>query len=146
MTVDRISGAALVILGLVVVFERRVLPLGTHSQPGPGYFPLILAILLTVMGALLVWRGGIARALRSLSWSEAPHAAAILGCCLFCTFFMERIGYRITILAVMAFLFGFMERLRLWQTAALALGFSLGTFYLFDTFLRVPLPRGGWGF
>jgi hypothetical protein len=39
-----------------------------------------------------------------------------------------------------------MERLRLWQVAALTLGLSLGTFWLFDSFLRVPLPRGGWGF
>ena len=25
-------------------------------------------------------------------------------------------------------------------------GFSFGTFWLFDTLLRVPLPRSGWGF
>jgi hypothetical protein len=31
-------------------------------------------------------------------------------------------------------------------TLALTLGFSLGTFWLFDSLLRVPLPRGGWGF
>jgi len=38
------------------------------------------------------------------------------------------------------------ERLRPWLTLALALGLSLGTFWLFDSLLRVPLPRGGWGF
>jgi hypothetical protein len=39
-----------------------------------------------------------------------------------------------------------MERLRLWLALALTLGLSLGTFWLFDTLLRVPLPRGAWGF
>lgn len=146
MPIDRLSGAVLVLLGLFVVWERRVLPLGNHSQPGPGYFPLLLAILLVVLGILLVLRGGSSSPFRSLSWSEAPHAFAILGCSLFATLFMERVGYRLSMLVIMGFLFGIVERLRLWQTFALAFGFSLGTFYLFDTLLRVPLPRGGWGF
>ncbi len=146
MTIDRLSGGILVLLGLFVVWERRVLPLGNHSQPGPGYFPLLLAVLLIILGTLLALRGGLSNPFRSLSWSEAPHAMAIIGCSVFATLFMERIGYRVTMLVIMGFLFGVMERLRLWQTLTLAFGFSLGTFYLFDTLLRVPLPRGGWGF
>lgn len=146
MTIDRLSGMIMILVGLFVAWERRVLPLGTHSQPGPGYFPLLLALLLIVMGILLVWGGRSSRTIRSLTWEETPHAAAILGCCLFATFFLEMIGYRLTMLAIMGFLFGVMERLRLWLTAILTLGFSFGTFYLFDTLLRVPLPRGGWGF
>jgi putative tricarboxylic transport membrane protein len=146
MTIDRVSGAVLVLLGIFVVWERRVLPLGNHTQPGPGYFPLLLAILLIIMGTLLILRGGSSSPFRSVSWSEAPHAMAILGCSIFATLFMERIGYRISMLVIMGFLFGVMERLRLWQTLILSLVFSFGTFYLFDTLLRVPLPRGGWGF
>ena len=49
-------------------------------------------------------------------------------------------------LLVMGFLFGVMERIKLWLTLLLTFGFSFGTFWLFDTLLRVPLPRGGWGF
>jgi putative tricarboxylic transport membrane protein len=146
MTIDRLSGAVLAFLGLFVVWEGRVLPLGTHNQPGPGYFPTLLAVLLVALGALLAWRGGSSPRFRSLSWSEAPHAAAIVGCGILATLFMERIGYRVSMMLIMGFLFGFMERLRLWQVLTLSAGFSLGTFYLFDTLLRVPLPRGGWGF
>jgi len=146
MTIDRVSGSALLLLGLFVVWERRVLPLGTHGQPGPGYLPLLLAILLVLLGGLLVLRGGGAAPLRTVDWSEAPHAVAILACTVFATALLERLGYRVTMVIVLGFLFGVMERLRLWQVAALTLGLSLGTFWLFDSFLRVPLPRGGWGF
>ena len=59
---------------------------------------------------------------------------------------METIGYRLTMLIVLGFLFGVMERIKLWLTLLLTFGFSLGTFWLFDSLLRVPLPRGGWGF
>ncbi len=146
MTIDRVSGAFLVLLGLFVVWERRVLPLGTTHHPGPGYVPLLLAVLLIILGAILIARGKGARVLRSVTWSEAPHAAAILGCCLFIFFFMETIGYRLTMLVVLGFLFGVMERLKIWLACILTFGFAFGTFWLFDSLLRVPLPRGGWGF
>jgi putative tricarboxylic transport membrane protein len=146
MTIDRVSGAFLVLVGLFVVWERRVLPLGSTSHPGPGYFPLLLAVLLIILGAILIARGKDAKSIRSVSWPEAPHAVAILGCCLFVTLFMETIGYRLTLLLVLGFLFGVMERIKPWLTLVLTFGFSLGTFWLFDSLLRVPLPRGGWGF
>ena len=57
MTVDRLSGALLVLLGLFVLWERRVLPLGSSQHPGPGYAPLLLAILLIVLGAILIVGG-----------------------------------------------------------------------------------------
>jgi putative tricarboxylic transport membrane protein len=146
MTIDRLSGAFLVLLGLFVVWERRVLPLGTTHHPGPGYFPLLLAILLIIFGTILIIRGKGAPLIRTLTWPEAPHAVAILGCCLFITLFMEQIGYRLTMFIALGFLFGFMERIKLWLTLALTGGFAFGTFWLFDSLLRVPLPRGGWGF
>jgi len=59
---------------------------------------------------------------------------------------METIGYRLSMLIALGFLFGVMERIKLWLTLLLTFGFSFGTFWLFDTLLRVPLPRGGWGF
>jgi hypothetical protein len=59
---------------------------------------------------------------------------------------MERVGYRITMIIILGFLLGAMERIRLWQALTLTLGLALGSFWLFDSLLRVPLPRGGWGF
>lgn len=146
MTIDRLSGAFLALLGLFVLWERRVLPLGTSQHPGPGYAPLLLAILLIVFGAILIIGGKGAPSLRSISWSEAPHAAAILACCIFITLLMERIGYRLTMFIVLGFLLGVIERMKIWLVLSLVAFFSLGSFWLFDSLLRVPLPRGGWNF
>ena len=146
MTIDRVSGAFLVLVGLFVAWERRVLPLGSASRPGPGYFPLLLALLLIILGVILIARGKQAKKLRSISWAEAPHALAILGCCIFVSLFMEAIGYRLTLLLTLSFLFGLVERIKPWLTLVLSFSFSLGTLWLFDSLLRVPLPRGEWGF
>ncbi|MEI8189742.1 MAG: tripartite tricarboxylate transporter TctB family protein [candidate division NC10 bacterium] len=140
------SGAFLALVGLFVVWERRVLPLGTTHHPGPGYVPLLLAVLLILFGVILIVRGKGAPSIRSVSWPEAPHAIAILACCIFTTVMMERIGYRLTMVIALGFLFGVMERIKPWLTVTLTAGLSLGSFWLFDSLLRVPLPRGGWGF
>jgi len=146
MTIDRVSGTFFILLGLFVIWERKVLPLGTTGNPGPGYFPLLLAILLILLGGLLVIHGGHAIALRSVKWPEARTAMAILGCCIFATLGMETIGYRVTMVLILGFLFGILERLKIWQVLALTLSLAFGSFWLFDTFLKVPLPRGGFGF
>jgi len=146
MTVDRISGAFLFFLGLFVAWEDRVLPLGTHRHPGPGYFPLLLSAILVILGFLLFLRGRSSPHLRSMRWGEAGHAAAILACSFLATFGIERLGYRITMLLVLGFLFGVIERLKLWQVVVLTIGLSFGSFWVFDSLLRVILPRGGLGF
>ena len=52
MAIDRISGIVLLILAVFVAVETRVLPLGDHSNPGPGYLPLLLASILAVLSVV----------------------------------------------------------------------------------------------
>ncbi len=146
MTTDRLSGAFLFLLGLFVAWEDRVLPLGTHERPGPGYFPLLLSIILGILGLLLLLRGRSSSPLRSVHWEEAKHAAAILACSFLATFGIEKLGYRVTMILVLGFLFGVVERMKLWQVVVLTVSLSLGSFWVFDSVLRVILPRGGLGF
>lgn len=145
MTTDRISGIALLILSLFVVWEDRNLPLGTHSIPGPGYLPLMLASFLAILAIIMIIRGSASLPFRSISWIEGRHALAILICSLFATFFLESLGYRLTVLIILLFLFGVMERIKWWLTICLSFGLSFGSFWLFDTLLKVILPRGGLG-
>ena len=53
LTTDRIGGSALCLVALFVMWESRALPLGIWRQPGPGYFPVLLAALLLILGALV---------------------------------------------------------------------------------------------
>ncbi len=53
MTTNRVAGAALVGLALVVFWASRGLPLGSLRNPGPAYLPVALALVLLGFGALL---------------------------------------------------------------------------------------------
>jgi hypothetical protein len=144
--IDHVAGAALALLAVAVARESRSLPLGSLSEPGPGYAPMVLAAVLGFCGLLVIAVGGGSAAWRALRWGEARHAAAIFACCAFAALFLERLGYRLTMLAILLFLLGAVERRRPLTVLAVSFGLSWGSFWLFADFLRTPLPLGPWNF
>jgi putative tricarboxylic transport membrane protein len=146
LTTDRISGSVLVIFSLLVIWQSRLLPLGTFRQPGPAYIPVLLASLLLIFGVILVATGGRAPALSTIRWNEWRQALAIFLACILAVFGIERLGYRLTVLLMLGFLLKLVERRGWALSAILALVLAFGSFYLFHTLLRVPLPLGPMGF
>jgi hypothetical protein len=145
-TRNRVAGAVIFLFALYVMWEDRVLPLGTYHRPGPGYMPLLLAVILAVAGLLIVLTSGTSPAFASLAWTEWRHALAILAGCGFTALALERLGYRLTVILLVGLLLSVVERRRPVTVIAMALGLSLGTFYVFCTLLQVPLPLGPGGF
>ena len=145
-TLDQISGAVLLLLAFVVLWESRSLPLGTLHNPGPGYMPTLLAFLLAGLSIAMILFGYNSPHLGSLEWTEGKHALAILVACAFAAVALERIGFRITMLLLLLFLLGVVERLKPILVFSVALGLSLGSFWFFHNLLRVPLPLSPLGF
>lgn len=145
LTTDRVAGGALILLALFTLWESRRLPLGSLRHPGPAYMPVALAVLLLVLGILVVLADRHAAAVAAVGWTEWRHAVAIFAVCAFAAWALERLGYRLTVAAALAFLVGVVERKGVVFTVVFSLALALGTFLLFDTLLRVPLPRGPFG-
>ena len=145
MTVDRVAGVALVLIGLATLWESRAFPLGSLHRPGPAYMPVVLALLLIVFGVAVFAMGRGARTLREVGWPEWRHAVAIFAACAFAAWGLERLGYRLTMAMVVGFLLLALERKGWVLGLGLTLVMAWGSFYLFDTLLRVPLPRGPFG-
>jgi len=145
LTTNRVAAVALAVVAVAVLFESRKLPLGSLHHPGPAYMPVLLAVALLVFAILVAAYGGAARGVGTVGWTEWRHAAAILGTCAFAAIALERLGYRLTMAVSLGFLIGVIERQRLILTLALAVAIAGGSYLLFDTLLRVPLPRGPFG-
>jgi hypothetical protein len=71
---------------------------------------------------------------------------AILAASVFAIFAIERLGYRLTVLLMLGFLVKVVEKRGWLVSLAFALSFSFGSYFLFYTILRVPLPEGPLGF
>jgi len=143
---DQFSGLMLLALALYVGWENRVYPIGSLQEPGPGYLPLLLAVFLGAIGLLIALWGYTSAPLASVKWNEATRAIVILVACGAATFALERIGYRLTVIALLVFFLGALERRRPLPVALVALGFSFASFYVIGDLLHVPLPRSKWGF
>ena len=142
---DQVAGLMLLALALYVGWMNRAYPLGTLAEPGPGYMPLLLAIFMGVMGVLVVITGARSQPVADIDWSDTGRAFALLVACGVATFALEKLGYRITVAALLIFLLGVMERRTPWMVALVGAGFSVATYYVFATLLRVPLPVSAWG-
>jgi putative tricarboxylic transport membrane protein len=145
LTTDRVAGVALVAIGLYVLWESRVLPLGTLRNPGPAYMPIVLALLVMFFGVLTALSTGASTRIAAVGWRESRHAIVILAVCAFVAFTLERLGWRTTVALSLAFLVAVVERKGVLISAVFALAVALGSYFLFDTLLRVPLPVGPLG-
>ena len=143
---DQLAGLMLLLLALYAGWENRVYPIGTLAEPGPGYLPLLIAVFLGAVGLMIAAAGGKSTPLASMKWTEARRAIVILVACGAATFALERIGYRLTVIALLVFFLGVLERRRPVPVALVAIGFSFASFYVVGDLLHVPLPRSPWGF
>ena len=142
---DQLSGFMLLALAALVAWQNRTYPLGSLQEPGPGYTPLVIACFLAAMALLIIVRGGSSPRVSEIAWPEAPRAIVILLACGVATYALESVGYRLTITALLVFFLGVVERRKPVPVATVSIGFALLSYYLIADLLRVPLPRGPWG-
>jgi hypothetical protein len=133
-------------LAVVALWESRRLPFGSIREPGAGAVPVLLALTLLACSLAVVAGGAGAHRVAAIRWTEWRHAVAILGACVFMALALERLGYRLTTVLALFGLLTLVEKKGWIAGAVFAVGFSLGSHYLFNTLLRVPMPQGPFGF
>jgi hypothetical protein len=141
----RSAGIVIALLGVYVAIGAREYPFGTVAEPGPGFVPFALGLLLAALGVVIALGGRYCGAERAPSFHDLPHALVILGVLASAALAMERLGFRFTVAAMLLFLLGAVERRPLWAVLAMALAVAFGAFHLVNDVLRVPLPVGPWG-
>jgi putative tricarboxylic transport membrane protein len=145
-----ISGGLWLCIAVAVLAASVRLGLGAYDNPGPGFLAFGSGVLLAVLsGALLVvsvsakekpvpltdlWRGR--------QWSIPLLAAATL---ILYGLVLSKLGYLIATGALMVVLF-YLGKSKLRLAIPGALLAALATFFLFQYLLKMPLPRGLFGF
>ena len=141
------------LVGVGILFAWRSLagtPLGTFVTPGPGAAPLLLAGLLIIAGlwtAIVTMAGAPGEITEESRLDRAglQHAALVLGAAAFAASAIGYLGYRLTVLAVLFFLIGVVERKPTVPALSLSLALAFGTYWLFVRVVRIPLPTGPFG-
>jgi hypothetical protein len=142
---DLVAGVVIVLVALLVGWENRAYPIGSLAEPGPGYMPLLIAAALGAFGLLIALRAGASPLFNTIDWSESRRGIVMLIACGAAVFALERVGYRLTMIVLLVFMLGVVERKRPLATVLVACGFAFLSYFLFATLLKVQLPRGPWG-
>jgi hypothetical protein len=116
------------------------LPFGTLASPGAGMMPKLLLVLLIGFGAILVLRAGDSPPLAAIEWNDIRHAATVIGLSAAATGVYTTIGFVLSMSLLTFVLLYFVERRMLWRAAAVSIGVTVGSYFLFNTLLKSPLP------
>jgi putative tricarboxylic transport membrane protein len=142
---DRWSAGALALLALAALVLSRRLDVGSVTQPGPGFFPMVLGSALLLVAVILG-----AGAFRAPAATSGPAGDRIdlarllitLGAFGAYVIAFEALGFVLATVLWLAFQLGAIARYR-WPIA-LGAGavIALISYLLFDTWLGVRLPPG----
>ncbi|MGD9921014.1 MAG: tripartite tricarboxylate transporter TctB family protein [Pseudorhodoplanes sp.] len=141
---DRIAGAVITAVGAFLLYTASPLPFGRLNSPEAGFFPIVLATMLTALGAVLFVSSfrteSFSLELTPRSWLVPLSAALLVAYALL----VNRIGFIICTTAVLLTLTK--ANGLTWRTSLLLCVPAVLAAYIGFSELGVPLPRGifGW--
>ena len=145
LRIDQISGAAAILIGIVVFAISGDLPVGSMSFPGAGMMPKLLCGLMIVFGAVLIARAGASKPFSAVSWSDLPHGLIVFIVAALAVTFYTTLGFIISMALMLTALVAY-ERQPLHYAALYGAGVSVASYTLFTVLLKAPLERGLFGF
>jgi putative tricarboxylic transport membrane protein len=136
-----------IILAILYLTASWQYPMGTISEPGPGLFPVMVACLWLIASVGTGW-GALSKAMQGhIEWPRGASLArmgAILAAILAYMLLLSKFGHSIAAVVATFMALQALGGLRWPLKIGLAVAFGLGSYFLFDTLLNVPLPRGDW--
>jgi len=140
--VDRLYGFIIFFLGMIIFWQGRYLDVGNLQEPGPGFFPILVAILMMILSLFLI----ISRRKSEGKFFFAKpsiHVLIVFVVLLAYSFTLEYLGFIIVSFLLMTYLFKAFGGSKKWRGAVLwALASVVLAYLLFNVLLEGNLPRG----
>lgn len=148
---DLISSISILTVGVIYAGLSLRLPFWSRTEPGEGFFPLIIAAVMIGM-SLFILVQSLSSNLppRAEKGSEEPESAVfnrsrILSYGIWMTLyavFFEKVGFLITSILFLLVIMKYTEKQSWKMTITVGTASILGSYFLFVYCLGVPLPKG----
>jgi putative tricarboxylic transport membrane protein len=124
------------------------LGLGTVTEPGSGFIFFWLGLILAMLSvadlaASLRGSEAIVQEMKEMNWVKIARVLLFL---LLYAFLLERLGFVLTTFLLLSFLLGWIEQASWTRSLGVAAVAALGSFAVFELWLKVRLPKGILGF
>ncbi|HSR10203.1 MAG TPA: tripartite tricarboxylate transporter TctB family protein [Thermodesulfobacteriota bacterium] len=146
---DQWSALALLFISGLICWGALLLPYGDVHNPAAGFFPLWLGIILAVMAAALLAqssRGKDGRRITDILGEDVRWGKVLLvvASLVLYGWLMDVLGFLLSTFLLMAFLLRFVDP-QPWRSVLLwTLSGSVGSYLVFDVWMKLRLPRGIW--
>ena len=146
---QKITAAILFVFSLLYFLKGLSLQMGTPRNPGPGFIPVIIGVLLAASTGFYLVRVFRAKGLegeeKRTPEGEKKNYAAILGitgCAILFPLLLETLKFLVTTFTVSFFMLFLLKPDRWAFPIFLAAGMSVASFLIFSRLLGVALPMG----
>ena len=140
---DVALGVFFAAIGIIAGAIALTYPIGTPSRMGPGFFPVIISVLLTLTGMAALLRARRAGSLPVESVTWRPVAIVPLMVVLF-GLLIDRLGLPLAVLVLVVGTAAASVKFEIgWKAAAGAAAFSAICALLFVKLLGLPIPLAG---
>ena len=146
---EKITAAILLVFSLLYFFKGLSLQVGVPKNPGPGFIPFIIGILLVSCTGFYIVRvfrkGDLGGKGEKTSEDEKKNYVAILGitaCAILFPLILETLKFLMTTFVVSFFMFLALRPRKRAFALFLAAGMSVSSFLIFSRLLGVALPMG----
>jgi putative tricarboxylic transport membrane protein len=148
---DQMSSGIWLLFAIYICVESIRLPLGSFRDPGPGFLPLLVGILLGALSLISFFQ---ARTGKSPESSEPWYPRKrwknliwVLGALLAYAGILDALGFLVSTFLLLIFLFRSSLEPRSWPWAiGGSLIASVSCYVVFELWLRTQLPKGFLGF
>lgn len=136
----RIAPAVVAVFGIAAILGARSLPFGELTAPGAGFWPIVVAAIVVVTAALLVFRDIPADYER---WS-GRSLAILVGVAVLGGFIVsfQVLGFALSAFGLLLVWLRFLAREPWLLSLVLALTGAIGLHLIFAEFFAVPFPEG----
>ena len=140
---DILAGAIFVLIGGAFVVGSLGYELGTPLRMGPGYFPLLVGVIVVALGLAIVLKGLIAGEVTAFGAVAWRAVAAIVAALLFFGFTVDGLGF-VPASAVTALLTTLASsRVRPLRAVLVAAGLTVASTLIFVVGLQLRIPLWG---
>jgi putative tricarboxylic transport membrane protein len=141
-----VVAAIFLILGAIVMYDS--LRLGAKwgdDGPQAGYFPFYVALIMCIASALNLFFAAFGKSFKDKAFVERGQLALVLKVLVPAVIYVAAIvwvGIYVASTLFIAFFMRWLGKYTWWKVAAVSFGTSVVFFLIFETWFKVPLPKG----
>jgi uncharacterized membrane protein len=139
---DAAAGAIFFAIGAAFALGARSLEIGSAFRMGPGYFPLLLSVILMLLGAIII-ASSFASQNQPLGPVPWRGLVLVLAAPVVFGLSVRKLGLVPAIVLTVVLAVYASRRSRLWLAAAMAAGLTIFCLAVFSYGLGLPLPLLG---